>query len=255
MRYPERWRPTKFIPTKHGLRASRDPSVVGAGSRFIADIQARWYERALRTHACGRLMDLGCGEVPLYGVYRHLVQEVVCIDWPNSRHSQSHVDLEADIGNNIPCEDECVDTVLITDVLEHIAEPLITMRETARVLRPEGKVIIGVPFYYWIHEEPHDYYRYTEFALRRLCQSSGLDVVYLDAYGGVPEVLSDLTAKTIAYLPRPIRVVLRAIHPAVAFLSKVSFARSLSERTKCSFPLGYVLIAQKRSLVGKSEVA
>lgn len=255
MRNPERWLPTKFIATKRGLRASRDPGEVGAFSRFVADIQAQWYERALRAHACGKLMDLGCGEVPLYGVYRDLVKEVVCVDWPNSVHPQTHTDIQADISERIPCDDECVDTVLLTDVLEHVAEPLTTMREAARVLRCHGKVIIGVPFYYWIHEEPHDYCRYTEFALRRLCQSSGLEVVYLDAYGGIPEVLLDLTAKTIGYLPRPLRVVFRAIHPAVALLSRASFAQSLSVRTKRVFPLGYLVVAQKQSIEGKAEAA
>jgi len=252
---PERWRPTKFIATPRGLRASRDRSRVGVSSRCIADIQAQWYERVLRAHACGRLMDLGCGEAPLYGIYRDLVNEVVCVDWAGSFHSQMHLDHEADIGDKVPYEDECVDTVLVTDVLEHIAEPLTTMRESARVLRRNGKVIIGVPFYYWIHEGPHDYYRYTEFALRRFCKLSGLEVVQLEAYGGIPEVLADLTAKTVEYFPRPLRVMLRAVHPAFALLNRTSFARRLSERTKGLFPLGYIVVAQKLSTGSKQTYA
>ena len=63
------------------------------------------------------------------------------------------------------------------------------MRGLARVLRPGGKLLLCVPFFYWIHEEPHDYYRYTEFALARFCELSELKIICLEAYGGLPEVL------------------------------------------------------------------
>ena len=73
--------------------------------------------------------------------------------------------------------------------------------KTARLLKPDGKLILGVPFLYWLHEEPHDYYRYTEFALDRFCQLSGLRLVELTPYGGLPEVFIDMSSKCLALFP------------------------------------------------------
>lgn len=219
--------------------------MVSAGSRFIGDIQARWYERAIRAHARGHLLDMGCGEVPLYGVYRGLVRESICIDWADTQHHCIHLDRVVDLGGKLPFEDESFDTILFTDVLEHLAEPAAAMREAARILRAGGKLIIGVPFFYWIHEEPYDYHRYTEFAIRRMCRLSGLDIVDLQAYGGLPEILCDLAAKAIERLPRPLPFMLRPVHTAVSLLDSTWLARKISARSKSSFPLGYMAIAQK----------
>jgi SAM-dependent methyltransferase len=241
----ERWRPTKFVKTGRGLRASRDRSQVMISSRFVADLAAQWYERAIRTHACGRLLDMGCGQVPLYEVYRDLVQENICIDWANTLHSSIHLDFEVDLGSKLPFADGSFDTILLTDVLEHLPEPVRATCEAARILRSGGKLIIGVPFFYWIHEAPHDYHRYTEFALRRMCQLSGLSVVELEAYGGLPEILHDLTAKGLEHLPRPLPGLLRPLHLAASMLHSTPVVKKISERSKRAFPLGYVVIAEK----------
>jgi len=150
-----------------------------------------------------------------------------------------------DLGGKLPFEDESFDTILLTDVLEHLAEPVAALGEAARILRLGGKLIIGVPFFYWVHEAPHDYHRYTEFAMQRMCQLSGLGVVDLQAYGGLPEILCDLTAKAFELLPRPLPLILRPIHTAVSLLDYTWLARKLSERSKRVFPLGYMVVAQK----------
>jgi SAM-dependent methyltransferase len=166
-------------PTIRRLTLSCRHQLSALAPRFIADITAQWYERAIRAQARGRLLDLGCGDVPLYGVYRDLVQEHICINWANSLHPSIHLDFAVDLGGKLPFEDGSFDTILVTDVLEHLAEPAGAMCETAGILRLGGKLIIGVRFFYWIHEEPHDYHWYTEFALQRMCQLSGLSIVEL----------------------------------------------------------------------------
>ena len=67
----------------------------------------------------------------------------------------------------------------------------------SRLLAPGGKVLLNVPFYYQLHEEPHDYYRYTEFALRRFAENTGFEVLHLEAIGGAVEILADLMAKLL----------------------------------------------------------
>jgi len=241
----DQWRPTKFVRTRRGLRASRDPACVAVSSRFIGDITAQRYEQILLAHAAGALLDVGCGHVPLYQVYRDLVTDIVCVDWSNTLHGNSLLDHVVDLNKKLPLASSTFDTVLLTDVLEHLADPLFTMRDLARVLRPGGKLLLGVPFFYWIHEEPHDYYRYTEFALARFCELSELKIICLEAYGGLPEVLLDLSSKAIGTLPNPLPTILRPLHAAATHLNSFSPVRKLSEWTRSQFQLGYVLVAQK----------
>jgi SAM-dependent methyltransferase len=240
-----RWVPTKFVQTNRGLRGSRNPKYVGVGSRYIADILAQYYERVIKAHARGRLLDMGCGHVPLYETYRHLVQENVCIDWKNTIHANPFLDESVDLNGKLPFDDQSFDTILLTDVLEHIAEPKLLMREITRLLRYDGKLIMGVPFIYWLHEAPHDYYRYTEHALRRFCDLNGLKVLELEPYGGLSEIFVDLTLKCIAHLPKPLAACLRIAYSPVAALTNTAACRRLSKLTQTDFPLGYVMVAQR----------
>ena len=236
------WKPTKFIQAGESFRGSPDPSKVAPGSRLIADILARTYVQLLREHARGRLLDLGCGFVPLYEMYREQVEETVCVDWENSLHQNQYLDRFVDLnGGAIPFPDESFDTILLTDVLEHIVAPEPIIHEIARMLRPKGKAIITVPFFYWLHEQPHDFYRYTEFALRRFCERAGMEVLSLEPYGGAPEILADLTAKLVARFGP----VSRLHYKIAGALLALPFIQRRSQNSARTFPLGYTLVATK----------
>lgn len=51
----------------------------------------------------------------------------------------------ADLNAKLPLEDSSFDIVIITEVLEHLPYPEITLAEAARVLRPGGKIVGSVP--------------------------------------------------------------------------------------------------------------
>ena len=57
---------------------------VARGSRLVGDIVAVVYAQRLGSCARGALLDLGCGEAPLHGIYRTLVTNITCIDWAGS---------------------------------------------------------------------------------------------------------------------------------------------------------------------------
>jgi SAM-dependent methyltransferase len=248
MKQPEEWRPSKFVTVSGRTRASRDPDHVAPASRLITDRLAVAYEAALHRHARGALLDLGCGQVPLFGVYRTLVSEVTCVDWASGA-TLKHVDQVVDLNGPLPFPDGRFDTVLATDVLEHVRRPLPLLGEIARVLRPAGTLIAGVPFLYWIHEEPHDYYRYTEFALRHLCEEGGLAVSSVEPYGGAPEVVLDTLAKMLSHGRLGNLALGRGITAATVFLGGLwagtALGRRLSHATARTFPLGYCLVAAK----------
>jgi SAM-dependent methyltransferase len=245
MKHAERWLPTKFVSIRGRLRASRDGGNVGLGSRLIADLTAERYQVAIERYAHGRLLDLGCGNVPLYGTYKDRVDEVVCVDWENSYHESEHLDFHCDLTKDLPLGDDEFDTLILSDVLEHIPQPELLWREMCRVLRPGGYLLMNVPFYYWIHEEPFDFHRYTEFALRRFVKLVGMHLVSLEAVGGIPEILADITAKSASYVPVIGGVAARLIQWMGGSLRKTAMGKKVSQRTSKRFPIGYFLIAEK----------
>jgi SAM-dependent methyltransferase len=236
------WTETKVVKVRNRFAPSPDSRMLGIGSRVAASCQISHYYPAIRDHARGRLLDLGCGHVPYYEMYRRSTTETICLDWENTLHKNRLLDAVVDINKPLPIESNVFDTVLLMDVLEHVARPFELIAEVSRVLRPGGKLIAGIPFFYWLHEQPHDYFRYTEFALTYMCESNALHVISLAPYGGIPEILADVTGKCICALGKL---------PGLAYVSVCQIIlasriiRSLSRRTNRLFPLGYALVAGK----------
>jgi len=60
------------------------------------------------------------------------------------------------------------DIILCLNVLEHILEYEKAIENLWNALKPGGLGIILVPAFYPLHDEPHDYWRFTEHSLRIL---------------------------------------------------------------------------------------
>jgi SAM-dependent methyltransferase len=142
---------------------------------------------AIREYAGGDCLDCGSGRSP----YRHLLRRqgssVTSVDIEDR---SGEVDLLADIQEMPQIGDGSFDTILCTQVLEHVPRPWRAMAELSRVLRPGGQLILSVPHLSAVHEPPHDFYRYTRFGLTALCTQSGLEVLRLEPTGGLVSFLA-----------------------------------------------------------------
>lgn len=239
MKNSEHWQPSKFERKGTQWRGSRNPQELAVSSRITSDNAVKAYQCVLTRYARGHLLDFGCGKAPLYGIYKDLTTQTTTVDWGESQHGNSHVDIVADLNKPTSLPSNEYDTLLSTSVIEHIRQPDIFFSEVSRVLKPDGIAIIATPFLYPIHEEPYDYFRFTEFALRALAENHGLVVIDIIRYGGLPEVLADLICK---FLPR---VMTKALQPLFTRLLIFKLIQKTSRRTAVKFPLGYVLVAQK----------
>lgn len=241
MKNEHRWSPSKYECVNGTWRGSRDPRHVGLSSRLISDMTAVAYHRAIQSFATGRLVDLGCGSVPLYQMYRPHVEEITCIDWPHSHYDLQFADYFMDLSKSLDLTSEYYDTIVSSDVLEHVAEVDVIWSEMTRVCKPGGHIIIGTPFLYPLHDAPYDYWRYTSYNLRRCCEKHGLEVVDLAAYGGVAEVIADLTLKQFANKPW----ICTSMDRLFRILLRLKPVRAHSDDSKKAFPLGYCLVARK----------
>ena len=242
------WKPSKFVFRRGKLVASRDRSEVGVGSWLMADLVAAAYDSHLGEHARGRLIDLGCGHVPLYEAYKDHIDENICVDWGNTDHRNTLLDHECDLTQPLPFEDNDFDTIILSDVLEHIPRPENLWKEMQRIVKPTGKVLMNVPFYYVLHEEPHDYYRYTKHALRRFAENNDFSVLVLEPLGGSPEVLADIFAKHFQLIPLVGGFLASFTQTLTSLFLKTALGHKLSKKTGAKLPFGYFMVAQKNQL-------
>jgi SAM-dependent methyltransferase len=245
MQNTEIWKESKFVLRKGKLVASSDPTEVNVSSRLAVTLVARFYQKAMDKRKNGRLLDLGCGKVPLYILYRGHATEITCVDWANTLHGNQHIDEAVDLSRPLPFDDNRFDTIILSDVLEHIPVPERLWNEMARVLAPNGRIMMNVPFYYWLHEQPHDYYRYTQFALLRFLEISGMEAVELTPIGGAPEIIADILAKCAQRIPKLGSVLARAIQNLALSFVGTNWGKRISRATAPHFPLGYFMIAAK----------
>ena len=133
----------------------------------------------------GVLLDVGCGQMP----YKQLIMEAglvsryIGLDLENNPIHLNAPDMLWD-GTEIPLPDCSVDSVLLTEVLEHCPEPAALLQEIHRVMNFGGKIFGTVPFLFPLHEAPYDFYRYTPFALERFAEMSGFRNRKIGSLGG-----------------------------------------------------------------------
>jgi len=138
---------------------------------LIYDNGDRW----LLEYVCfykGILVDLGCGSAPYKEFFLQYVQKYVGVDWGNTLHN-SKADVVSNLNEKIDLPDAYADTIVSFSVLEHLCEPQLFLNESYRVLKNEGRIILGVPWMWQVHEAPHDYFRYTPYGLKYLFEKAG----------------------------------------------------------------------------------
>jgi SAM-dependent methyltransferase len=127
----------------------------------------------------GRLLDNGCGNQPYRDWYEPLVDEVVTLD----AAAADGVDVLG-FADRLPFADRSFDTVLVTEVLEHVEDAERAAGEIFRVLRPGGHALVTVPFLYPTHEAPYDFRRFTHFGLADLLRRHQFEISTVEAKGG-----------------------------------------------------------------------
>jgi SAM-dependent methyltransferase len=129
-----------------------------------------------------RVLDAGAGAAPYRPLFAHT--SYTTSDWAASSHAEArHSDIIAEL-SDLPVADSSFDAVIMTEVLEHVADPSAAILEVRRVLAPGGRVWLTTPFVWELHEEPYDYWRYTPHALRELLTHAGFVSVEVVPFGG-----------------------------------------------------------------------
>ena len=139
----------------------------------------------------GKLMDFGCGSKPYRSFFS--VDEYIGVDFYNEGHPHDNeqIDVFYD-GKKLPFEAGYFDSILCSEVFEHIFNLDEVLSELNRVLKLDGQMLITCPFVWNEHEVPFDYARYTQYALRDMLQKKGFEIVEFAKAGNFVTALSQL---------------------------------------------------------------
>lgn len=131
----------------------------------------------------GVLYDLGAGEAPYKDFFLRYAQRYVAVDWAISCHN-TNVDIDADLNKILPIDSAVADTVVSISVMEHLCEPQVMLGEAFRILKPGGNIVVQVPWQWWIHEAPYDFFRYSPYGLKYLFEKAGFTAINIEAQAG-----------------------------------------------------------------------
>lgn len=151
----------------------------------------------------GRMIDFGCGRKPYKSLFSN-VKEYIGVDIKVSGHE--HLEggrLQVDVfydGKTIPFANEYFDSMLCSEVFEHIFNLDEILLEINRVLKKDALALITVPFVWDEHEAPYDFGRYTSFGIKYLLSKNGFEIVTLKKSGHFTVVVWQLWILYCYYL-------------------------------------------------------
>ena len=131
--------------------------------------------RQCAVYVKGKVLDVGCGRRPYEKTLFAGATDYIGVDYLSDR-SRRNVICSA-LG--LPFAADVFDTVVSTEVLEHLPEPLLALREMRRVLKPAGRLVLSTPMYWPRHDLPCDFFRYPYDGLLHLVKESGLELIKL----------------------------------------------------------------------------
>jgi SAM-dependent methyltransferase len=165
----------------------------------MADRIMRWFRkaRAKKIHNLlpgpSRILDIGCGRGFTLAALQDRGHEVhgtqlspEAAEFARNCLSLEHIEQRDLLEIGYP--DGWFDAITIYHVLEHVHDPLVMVREIARILRPGGRLIVEVPHAggagarvlkrYWLGwDVPYHRFHFTQATLERVLAEFGLTAV------------------------------------------------------------------------------
>jgi SAM-dependent methyltransferase len=202
------------------------------------------------------VLDAGSGKAPYQDLFTHARYETADFAARNGKYYK--LTYVCDLAD-IPVEDARFDRVVCNQVLEHVPDPAAVLRELARIMKDNGRILLTTPFFFRLHMRPHDFYRYTPYSLRKLFRDAGFKVEKLEWVEGYFATVGLQFFQMSQYLPRkvagrgkswkwwlaaPVVHTVRIGSPALA-----GFFYQLDRRWKYTakgYPKNYVVIARRQ---------
>jgi SAM-dependent methyltransferase len=201
------------------------------------------------------VLDAGAGDQPYRSLFSHCSYEAADFERVDKVYAVSTY--VCDLAS-IPVPDNRFDAIVFNQVMEHLPDPLSVLREFKRVLKPGGRMICSAPFFYEEHEQPYDYYRYTQFSWRLLMREAGFQIdslEWLEGYWGTVAYQLETASRYLPFKPRELSLgIVGWFSSALFLICKCAFRAMaqifylLDERNRIThrgYPKNYVVLVTK----------
>ena len=227
--------------------------------KFNESNRVSWLEKTLKgIPTNSRILDAGAGEQQFKKFCSHL--NYVSQDFAQYKPEQLNaglqmekwdygkLDLVCDIAS-IPEPDQSFDAIMCTEVFEHIINPREAIKEFARLLRPDGYLIITAPFSSLTHFAPYHFYTgFNRYFYETELKANGFNIIEIVPNGNYFEFMAQelgrLRSIKNKYSPGavPDKELKSKILDLLSLLQKLSQHDSGSSELLC---FGYHLLARK----------
>ncbi|MDB4978585.1 MAG: hypothetical protein JWM56_771 [Candidatus Peribacteria bacterium] len=192
----------------------------------------------------GRLLDIGSGRSRRYQRFCTHVSQYQTLDHDKAGNPDILGSAE-----NIPLTDSSVDSVLCTQVLEHVPHPALVIQEIYRILTPNGLCLLTAPQTNELHEEPHDYFRYTSYGLISLFKEAGFTILQLDQRGNYHATIMQIKIRHLVNTWKPYenKFAMLILSPLTYLLTHYALFRDQISRNKAGtlHAIGWCILAKK----------
>jgi SAM-dependent methyltransferase len=147
------------------------------------------FRQASTINAGSVVLDLGGNRIGKRGLFD--IGRYSCTVIYANVSTEKKPDVKAD-ASLLPFPDQKFDAVICSEILEHVPDPKLVLGEVFRVLRPNGSILICVPFLVQIHGDPEDYGRYTDYYWKETLAAIGFSSIKVERQGGYWCVLVEM---------------------------------------------------------------
>ena len=195
-------------------------------------------------------LDVGSGHGDFQDIFsgrRYIALDIV---------PYAEVDITCDLTQTVPFRTGSFDVIVMMNVLEHVYEAERLVTRLAELLKPGGQIWIAVPFLLKVHQAPHDFARYTPYALRQMASNVGLDTQdlkgFYDPIHQVNDALGNLWEHALPPRSQPRGLAARPLvflaQRALNGLGKLLPRGQSADPDSTSSPaaLGYLAVFQKK---------
>lgn len=208
---------------------------------LVKDMIPLWYRKAQANkmrHYCRytvnkAILDIGVGRGETLELIkaRHKVGIDISMEYLKTTRAKGIITIES-CAEFLPFKSQSFDIIIMSDILEHVFSPLAVLSETRRVLKPNGKLLIRVPYKEDLSSYTSCGYKYThlrtydEDTLSSTLNQAGLKVTKFH-YDG-------FLAYRTKSMPNWMRLVLHTIERANYKIETLSRASSKQDKTEAT---------------------
>jgi len=131
------------------------------------------------------------------------------------------------------------DYVVIFNVLEHLLNPNLALKNLSKILKKSGKIIGSTPFLFRVHGAPKDYSRFTKDHLHELLKSNNFENIQIIELGTGPFLACiSLLRSYLKYLP-----IFYQLLVLLAIIIDKLIKVIIKTDPKKIYPVGYIFFA------------